>query len=315
MGISSAARRACVLGAAAIAVVAGCSFPKHQFLPVAEFNRLKDGGSTGGTAGAAGSVAGGSGGVAGGSGGVAGGSGGGVSGGAGGADAGGTGGTTGGSGGVSGSGGTGGATGGSGGVSGAAGTAGAGGSDGGAGTAGTGGASGGAGGSDAGVCTGPVVINEVATDGTSGSDEYVELYNAGDCTVDLDGWRLDYTSSSGSTKTNWTGTSSDSLPAKGYFVLAGGGFAGTANYKWGSGFGLAKSGGGVALYNGVSTSPVDSMAWENVPSSHIDIEGTACANIPSLASASRIPDGHDTNDNSADFVVPAQRTPGKPNVK
>ncbi len=302
MGISRTARRACVLGAAAFVAVAGCSFPDHQFLPVDQFNRLKDGGATGGSAGVGGSITGGSGGVAG-------------SGGVGGIDAGGSGGVA-GSGGASGSGGTAGSAGNAG-TGGSGGTAGAGGVDGGAGTGGTagsGGSTGGSGGSDAGTCTGPVVINEVATDGSNGSDEFVELYNKSNCTVDLLGWRLDYTSASGLTKNMWTGKSGDSLLADGYFVLAGLGFTGNADFQWGSGYGLAKGGGGVALYDPTGASPVDSMAWETVPSSHVDIEGTACANIPTLKSASRIPNGQDTNDNSVDFTVGTQRTPGAKNL-
>ena len=295
MDISRATRRACVVGAAAFVAFAGCSFPDHQFLPIDQFNQLKDGGASGGSAGVGGT---------GGSGGLAG------SGGIGGVDAGGSGGVA-GTGGTSGAGGTGGSggTSGVGGVDGGGtgGTSGAGGT---AGTAGTGGTAG----SDAGTCTGHVVINEVSTDGTSGSDEFVELYNASSCAVDLAGWRLDYTSSSGSTtKTNWTGVSGDSLPVGGYFVVAGLGFGGTADYVWGSGFGLAKGGAGVALYDPAGASPIDSMAWQSISGTHPDIEGTACANIPSGKSASRTPNGKDTDDNSADFVVGAPRTPGKPN--
>lgn len=296
MGISRTARRICLFGAAVLVASAGCSFPDHQFIPVTEFNQLKDAGASGGSAGVGGTAGSGAMGGSGGSGAV------------GGVGGGGTGGSS-GSGGVSGTGGVdGGGAGGTGGSAGTGGTAGTGGS---AGTGGTGGT----GGSDAGTCAGPVVINEVSTDGTSGSDEYVELYNAGSCAVDLQGWRLDYTSTSGATKTNWTGKAGDSVGPGGYYVLAGAGFAGNADYMWGSGFGLAKGGGGVSLYDAVSGSPVDSMAWETVPGGHVAIEGTACPNISSNSSASRIPDGTDTDDNSKDFTVPAQRTPGAKNMK
>lgn len=298
MGVSRVSRSLWLCGVAAVVAFAGCSFPDHQFLPVDQFNRLKDSGVTGGSAGTGGSITGGSGGTSGSAGsGDVGGGGGGVGGGAGGVDGGGAGGTggTAGSGGASGSGGT-------------AGAGGVGGVDGG----GAGG-SGGVGGSDAGgPCTGPVVINEVSTAGTSASDEFVELYNKGSCTVNLLNWTLHYSSQTGaSTPTYWTGGASDSLPAGGYYVLAGVGFQGTSNGALSS-KGMAQSAGGVGLYNNFNTL-VDAMAWGPVAAGHPYVEGTACASIPSLESAARMPNGVDTNDNSKDFTVGVQRTPGAAN--
>ena len=52
-----------------------------------------------------------------------------------------------------------------------------------------------------------LLVGEVVTGGATGSDEYVELYNAGDAPVSLAGLELAYASASGKTVTRkhtWT---------------------------------------------------------------------------------------------------------------
>ncbi len=68
MGGSRVTRHLWLCGVAAAVTFAGCSFPDHQFLPVDQFNKLKDSGTSGGSAGVGGSVTGGSGGMSGSSG-------------------------------------------------------------------------------------------------------------------------------------------------------------------------------------------------------------------------------------------------------
>ncbi|MBE7484962.1 MAG: lamin tail domain-containing protein [Polyangiaceae bacterium] len=318
-------------------VVAACSFPEHDFIPADEFEKLKDGGqqggggaggfggfggtgatgAMGGTAGGGGASGGGGGsGGTGGTGGSSGGSGG-AQGGTGGAT-GGTGGATGGTGGATGgtggaTGGTGGATGGAGGATGGSGgaTGGSGGATGGTGgaTGGTGGATGGTGGTGGATCA-SVVINEVSPDGTTGSDELVELHNKGTCAAALSGWTLKYSSASGSTPANvWVGGAADSIAAGAYFVLGGDMFTGTKNGTLTGG--LAAAGGGVGLFEG--TTKKDSMAYGGAATTHPFLEGaTPVANIPKSQSAARKPNGTDTNVNSADFAIGA-RTPGAAN--
>jgi hypothetical protein len=156
------------------------------------------------------------------------------------------------------------------------------------------------------------VVNEVATDGATAGDEYVELYNGGTCSVSLTGWTLKYSPASGlSPSTRWTGTATDALPAGGFFVVGGTSFSGTKQGTLSSG--LAKDGGGIGVFDATGVR-IDSMSYEVVTTTtHPLTETTPAANIPTNKSASRIPDGADTNVNSVDFKVPAARTPGASN--
>ncbi|MBX3128170.1 MAG: lamin tail domain-containing protein [Polyangiaceae bacterium] len=317
----------------------GCSFPEHDFIPADEFDRLKNG--SGGVGGNGGTPIGGFGGVApGGSGGAQGGSAG-SAGGSAGADS-GVGGTGVGGTGVGGSGGSGGAPGSCvgrcgqpGSVPGSsppcwcdsacsafknccadhdvacAGTGGTGGATGGTGgaTGGTGGATGGTGGGG-GTCN-DVVINEVSSTGLTASDEYVELLNRGSCTVNLSGWSLRYVPSAGGNfSTRWTGAAGDSLPPGGYWILGGSGYAGVKNATLSSG--IADQA-GVALLDPAAIK-LDSVAWgASVAAAHPYIETSAFpSTLTATTTASRLPNGVDTNDNSLDFKL-GVRTPGAVN--
>jgi 5'-nucleotidase len=70
-----------------------------------------------------------------------------------------------------------------------------------------------------------VVINEAYLNGGSGGatykNKYVELYNPTDSAVSLAGWSLQYRSASGDAAASSTVALSGSIPAKGYFVIAG----------------------------------------------------------------------------------------------
>ena len=232
---------------------------------------------------------------------------------------GGTGGTgaTGGTGGTGATGGTGGtgATGGTGGTGATGGTGGTGATGGTGGTGATGG-TGGTGGVDAGPPCYRVVVNEISVDGAVGADEFVELYNAGTCSVSLIGWVLKYGAASGSNPlTCWTGSLNDagvgdSIAAGGFFVIGGTAFTGGANGTVVCS-GFAATGGGVAIFDSLGGRQ-DSMAYGSAVSTHPFVEGTVASTIPKNQSASRSPDGTDTDNNSVDFKITA-RTPGASN--
>ncbi len=205
--------------------------------------------------------------------------------------------------GVAGAAGTGGAIAGKGGASGA---------NGGAGSGGAAGSVGGASGSSAGGAAGSpsatdhLVINEVATTGSSPDDEYIELYNPTSKSVSLDGWELKYASSNGTPMSTWKGASGDSLAPGGYFLLAGSKFGGSSDASLGVAMG--KDGGGVGLFDG--SKQIDGVAWS---SGNKLLEGTALtAPHGDSASYSRIPDGVDTDDNGSDLKE-GSRTPGAAN--
>ncbi len=142
---------------------------------------------------------------------------------------------------------------------------------------------------------GTVRVNEFST-GTTGSatDEFVELFNAGVSSTDIGGTML----------------------APGAFYLFGGsGYAGAKPADQAFSAGLAGTAGGVGLRD-ATAKLVDSAGYGTATNAFVETH-TATAPPSTAAPGSsdiRLPDGHDTDDNSADFTVTAAPTPGTPNV-
>jgi hypothetical protein len=161
-----------------------------------------------------------------------------------------------------------------------------------------------------------VRINEfsVGVEGALG-DEFVEIVNVGGTTADLSGWRLAYRSGAGTTD-NSLGTLPDGTTlAPGAFLLFGGSaYAGAHPADRTFSTGLASAAGGVALRD-ASGAVIDSVGWGTATNAFVE---TAAAAAPPIVQApgtsgARNPDGHDTNDNSADFTVDDTPTPGAAN--
>lgn len=169
---------------------------------------------------------------------------------------------------------------------------------------------------DAPGCTPRIVVNEVQTRGAAAGDEFVEIYNAGTCAVNLNGWTLRYLSAgstSGTGSAFWTGTAAQTIAVGQYAVIRSGAAAAPPASALdlglsASSLGLADSG-GVGLFNG--TTRVDSVAYQQsggtmVAATHPFLEGTMPAATPATGGAAvataRVPNGGDTNVNSTDFV-------------
>jgi hypothetical protein len=176
----------------------------------------------------------------------------------------------------------------------------------------TAGGGGGAGGSGGGGAPTNVRINEVQTaTASSASDEFVELVDAGPTEVDLSGWKVVYRSAAGTSDTTLatipTGTT---LAAGAFYLLGGSGYAGAKTPDLSFSTGLAGTGGAVGIRD-TSGTLVDGAGWGTAVNALV--EGTAAAAPPSTASPGsslvRIPDGHDTNGNSADFAVSSTAPP------
>ncbi len=223
---------------------------------------------------------------------------------------------TGGFGGAAAGGGQGDAGAGAGGGTGGQGGAGAGGGEvGGAGGQGGAGAGGG-GGAGGAPCEGRLVINEVQTLGPqSGADEFVELFNAGNCDAPLDGHLLSYLPDSGQNPiTYWVPQVAGRVLAPGaFFVIAGVNYSGPRKDEFAvTQQGLAKNGAGLALFAGDVRS--DAVAWGVVASRHPYLEGGVSAAIADNGQTiARGADGVDTDNNQADFVVSLVPSPGLPN--
>jgi len=157
-----------------------------------------------------------------------------------------------------------------------------------------------------------VHVNEVATGtSTSAADEFVELVNTGGAAADVGGWKLAYRSASGTSDTTLaaipTGTT---IAAGGFYLFGGSAYAGARAADQSFASGLASTGGGIAVRD-ANAVVVDAVGWGSAANAYV--EGTVAPAPPTTAppgaSIVRRPDGHDTNDNSADFTVAATASP------
>jgi hypothetical protein len=143
----------------------------------------------------------------------------------------------------------------------------------------------------------------------------VELVNAGTAPADVGGWKVVYRSATGSSDVTLgsipTGTS---IPAGGFYLFGGSGYAETPAGDQSFATGLAAGGGAVGVRDATGTL-VDGAGWGSA--SNALVEGSPASAPPATTPGSsivRLPDGHDTNSNAADFTVTASATPRGPNT-
>jgi hypothetical protein len=160
-------------------------------------------------------------------------------------------------------------------------------------------------------------INEFMT-GTTGSaaDEFVEIFNAGTAAADLSGYKLVYRSAAGTSDVSLATIPSGTTVAAGaYYLFGGGAYAGSPPPDQSFSTGLASTGGGLALRDSSGTI-VDSLGYGNAVNAFV--EGAPAPAPPATAppgnSDVRLPDGHDTGNNSVDFSVTTTPTPRGPNA-
>ena len=164
----------------------------------------------------------------------------------------------------------------------------------------------------AGWPTSTLLVSEVVTGGTSASDEFVELVNAGAATVDLAGLEIVYVTSTGSTvtaKASWTAARPLEPGQHLLIANAAGVYASLADATYAGGF--ASTGGAVAL-RVVGGSTVDAIGWGDATNAFV--EGTPAPAPPARSSLERGPGGAagnstDTNDNALDWSLQATPTP------
>ena len=159
---------------------------------------------------------------------------------------------------------------------------------------------------------GPVLrINEVMTaSAISAASEFVELVNTGSVRADLTGFRLVYRSSTGTSEETLAAVPAGAtLDPGARYVFGGTTFWGQSNQTYNSG--MASAGGGVGLRNPTGQL-VDSVGY-GVGTTNIFVEGAPAAAPTAGGSISRLPDGHDSNNNSADFSSLPPVTPGAVN--
>jgi hypothetical protein len=159
-------------------------------------------------------------------------------------------------------------------------------------------------------------VNEFST-GVSGAatDEFVELVNAGSSTSDMSGYKVVYRSASGTSDTTLATLPAGALLAPGAFYLVGGsGYAGGAAPDQSFGAAIATTGGSIGIRD-ADGRLLDAVAYGTAANGLG--EGSPAPAPPATAdpgsSSIRLPDGHDTQDNAADFSVTATPTPKAPN--
>jgi hypothetical protein len=156
-------------------------------------------------------------------------------------------------------------------------------------------------------------VNEVMTGMTgAAANEFVELVNAGSEAVDAGGYRVAYRSAAGTSDTVLATIPAGTIIAPGgFYLLGGGGYAGPVPPDQSFGTGMAATAGGVGVRSSDGTL-LDSVGYGATAANGF-VEGSPATAPPTTASpgssTGRLPDGKDTDDNAADFVVSATPTP------
>lgn len=159
-----------------------------------------------------------------------------------------------------------------------------------------------------------LVISEIATGGTSGNDEFIELFNPAPSPLPLANLEVAYVSASGATvsqRATW-GPDAPHVPPGGHVLLANeaGIHAAGADLRYGGG--LAATGGTVILRALGAAVAIDAVAWGAATGAWL--EGNAAPAPDPGSSLERVTsplDGRvqDTNDNAVDFVERTVPTP------
>jgi len=157
-------------------------------------------------------------------------------------------------------------------------------------------------------CT--VKINEVQTGGPSGAlDEFIELYNTcPDRAFNLAGYNLVYRSATGTADNLRVSFTTQMIAAgKPYFVCATSAFPGNSDVQYATGLAID----GALALRSPEGNVVDAVGWGAATNAIVET-APAAAPMPGQSIA-RVPDGHDSDDNSHDFTIAAVPTPGAAN--
>ena len=153
-----------------------------------------------------------------------------------------------------------------------------------------------------------IVISQFQVAGGTANDEFIELHNTSSNSVDLNGYRLVYRSSSGVNDVafvEWT--TSTIVPAGGYYLITSVNYDGTVpgNISYNPttcSCSMSATSGGLAVRFGAVNSGVviDSVGWG--AATNIFVETTTTGAPPANAGQARLTNGcQDTDNNQSDF--------------
>jgi hypothetical protein len=159
-------------------------------------------------------------------------------------------------------------------------------------------------------------VNEFMTGVTgAAANEFVEIVNAGTTTATIGGFKLAYRSGAGTSDVTLATVPDATTLAPGAFYLFGGSaYAGATPPNQSFSTALSASAGGVAVRDSAGAI-VDSVGWGDAVNAFVEAHPATAppATAAPGSSSVRLPDGHDTNENAADFTVSSTPTPGGPN--
>ncbi len=164
-------------------------------------------------------------------------------------------------------------------------------------------------------------INEVDYDQpATDTAEFIELYNSSLNAIDLGGYSIVLVNGNNTTPYDTIALPSQLLNPGSYFVICGSmNFVPNSNLVLSVPSNIIQNGSpdAIAIVDNVSSAIIDVVSYEGSVTGYFETAGMpAGANSDTLVpftGIGRFPDGHDTNDNSADFHL-ACITPGTANV-
>jgi len=169
-------------------------------------------------------------------------------------------------------------------------------------------------------CPGALVISELATGGpTGGADEFVEIYNRTEYPIDIGGLEIEYQSSAGSTWNNRAQyPAGATIGAHGFYLVGSATYSRSVMADPGGGWatGMNRLGGHARIASGVTE--LDRFGWGTamnpegnaIPQAVDDAVNTyerkavPTSDVGSMTTGADVArgNGHDTDDNRADFI-------------
>jgi hypothetical protein len=175
-----------------------------------------------------------------------------------------------------------------------------------------------------------VVISEIGVDGTTASDEFIELYNPTPTAINIGSWKVQYKRASGGTYVSTSLPATASIPAYGYYLITHTSYTGSVpgNATFNS-FNLSGTGGHIRIGPSalgtavVDANTVDRVGWgtgDNAEGTAAPTSGTTSLERKAQPTATATSmggsgadalrgNGSDTNNNASDFIVRTARNP------